>query len=462
MRGALRAASPRSHVAALFFVLATIYLATASYSVQSIDTISADFPAWRFALHGDVTMTDYRDGSLWFVEAGDRYVSNRFPGSWWIAVPAYLVSLAWSSAFSVVPGSVTAAITTAAAMVVLFHVLCHVTDQRSAAAAALVVGLATPTWTVSADALWTHGSAQLWLLLALLLWLRKHPAWAGLAFGAAVLTRPHLGVIAAAAVLAAAYRRRWREAFGIAAGTAVGTALLLVYNLHVFGRLSVRGGYQPEISSAGGVGVESFALNVLGTLVSPSRGVLVLTPFLLLLLPGLAAAWRQAPDCVRTATLGSTAYLLLQLWLNRFSGGYGFYGYRLPLEWLTLCAPLLVLSYRAWLSPRRRVRAAFWTMTALSAGLHAAGSLTPVFTEGDPNYWWHSDIVTVVQQQGSLVVLLLIAASTLAAMVIRRWHDIAGSLPTNGSSPRLRYQVQPTSRPAARIDAVAGLARRDA
>lgn len=52
------------------------------------------------------------------------------------------------------------------------------------------------------------------------------------------------------------------------------------------------------------------------------------------------SGWRAAPLWVRSAAAGGTAYLLIQLRGNGFSGGYGFFSYRLAIEWLTLCALL--------------------------------------------------------------------------------------------------------------------------
>ena len=80
----------------------------------------------------------------------------------------------------------------------------------------------------------------------------------------------------------------------------------------------------------------SSGLGLLAPSSSPERGVLVMTPALLLLLPGCRAAWRVAPWWVRSATVSGIAYVIVQIWVSRFSGGDGFYSYRTPLEGLTL------------------------------------------------------------------------------------------------------------------------------
>ena len=71
-------------------------------------------------------------------------------------------------------------------------------SRYQAVIAGYVGGLATTMWAVASDALWQHGPASMWIALAIFLVARSHLAWAGVAFGAAVLTRPHLALVAAA------------------------------------------------------------------------------------------------------------------------------------------------------------------------------------------------------------------------------------------------------------------------
>jgi hypothetical protein len=132
-----------------------------------------------------------------------------------------------------------------------------------------------------------------------------------------------------------------------------------------------------------------FLENVVGALASPERGLFVLSPFLLALVPGIRAAWRDAPPWAQGFALGGVAYTLVQLWLNRFSGGYNFYSYRLMLELLTCATPLLVISFRQWTAKsafRLRVFAGF---LAVSAAMQAMGAVAyrPDFLARDP---WHT------------------------------------------------------------------------
>jgi alpha-1,2-mannosyltransferase len=99
-------------------------------------------------------------------------------------------------------------------------------------------------------------------------------------------------------------------------------------------------------------------VNHLGLWVAPDRGILVWSPVLLVLLPAVVRSWRSLPDWSRWLLGGGVVYTLVQGQLNGFSGGSGFFGYRLSLELLMCAAPAFVLSLgamgswaRAWLGP---------------------------------------------------------------------------------------------------------------
>lgn len=411
---AVRLAEPREQYLVLFLVVFCVYALTASYRQQSIDTASAYFPAWQLAHHGNLTMDRFAAPNLhlWLLQAKGRLVSNRFPGVIFLSVPLYLLD----SAATPLPyyANITAAAVTAGAVVAAFALFCRLCpSRRQALAATAILAFATPTWTVSGNALWTHGPGQFWLLLGLLGIVRGRFWAAGLAFGLAVLTRPHYAVVAA--VLAAGQlltARRLRPVIALSVGTGLGVLALLAYNRHVYGTLSLGGGYRyASHGLAVPTRVQRFPEGVLGTLISPSRGVLLLTPFLWLLLPGLPAAWRAAPGWVRSAAVAGGAYMVTQLHINGFSGGYSFFSYRLAIEWLTLSAPLLVLSYRCWTERRSWRRRLFAALVAYSVATSAAGVLLFRDETVEPDYWraWNPGRVWLAHP---------VAASGIAALAL--------------------------------------------
>lgn len=408
----------------LFFGTWLLYLLTANYLFQSIDTTSMYYPSWQLARHGNITMTAFADDLGFWVDTGDRLVSNRFPGATWLATPFYLLD-PFGSPLPLM-ANLTAAAAVAGAVTVLFVLLCRLVPTGTALTASLVFAFATPTWTVSADALWTHGPGQLWLLSGVLLFSRGRYLAAGLLLGAAVVTRPHYALVPAVlGLFELARTRRLRPVTLIALGSGLGLLVLLVYNQHVFGSWDPRGGYAPAPGDNTGRSLDptgitalQYGERLLGTLVSPSRGVLVLTPFLLLL-PGLRAAWRTGPSWVRAAAVGGTAYLLVQLRGNGWTGGYSFYSYRLAIEWLTLCAPLLVLAYVSWTSRARWRRRAFLALVLFSLATHAVGALLYRGDGAEPDYWRHWPPGQLISERPLASLVVASIAVVLGLLIVR-------------------------------------------
>jgi alpha-1,2-mannosyltransferase len=163
----------------------------------------------------------------------------------------------------------------------------------------------------------------------------------------------------------------------IGLGSGAGLAVLVWFNNAVYGSTSVAGGYGAAFNErAASFDVLDYLGNIALALVDLDRGLLVFSPFLILLIPGLRAGWRAAPAWVRGSAVGGLLYLLLQLKANRYSGGEGFWGYRYPLETLVAAAPLLLLSYTEWV----RQQTALWQklfrwLLVASIALTAAGSV---------------------------------------------------------------------------------------
>jgi hypothetical protein len=383
--------------------LFVVYALTADYSLPyNIDAATNMFTAWELGTEGDIHLDDfsvlatdeYIGNIAWVVPAKDSYASQYPPGAALLAAPLYAV---WpvdakeitaygtrSNAPPVeiplpplVPAGVTAAAVTAVAMGLLAMAMRRLSDARTALLAAYVLGLATGAWSVAANALWQHGPGMLWIAAGGLLSI-DHQLSSGFAYGAAVLTRPHTALVAAGNGLWQSWQqRRSRPAVLIGLGSAVGLAALVWYNAAVFGSASISGGYGATFGNrAASLDLVDYLGNIILALVHPRRGLFVFSPFLVLLIPGIRAAWRAAPGWVRGSAIGGLLYLLLQLKANRYSGGEFFWGYRYPLETLAAAAPLLLLSYTEWLRTRSRlVRRAFWWLVTASVALTAIGAL---------------------------------------------------------------------------------------
>jgi alpha-1,2-mannosyltransferase len=419
----------RSRLAApaLFTGLLSLFLLTSQSRPTMTDVVATSASAWKLGRHGTLILNDLPH-TPWLVHGLQGLVTNRFPGSVFWAAPFYW-AFGSNDPLNNMPGAVAAATASAAAMTALFLILRRLVSDRVALVATLVMALATPTWTVSADSLFTHGPAQMLLLIGMMLIARQSYLSGFVSLGLATLVRPHLIVVSLTIGLVVAWRERRPRALVCAVvGAATGALLLVAYNHHVYGVWDVRGGYRATMTDPGGVGLGHFAINVIGTFLSAKRGIFILTPFFVMLVPGLRAAWQAAPIFVRASTLGGVVYTLTQLWLIRFTGGDGFYPYRVTIEGLTLCAPLMVLAWTEWTSRTQDRRTWFAGLTTATLAVQALAAVINWVPEGADWDPWHTFLpLNMLHHIGGRSAALFVSATavgTVLAMALthRSWR----------------------------------------
>ena len=345
----------RPGIGAVGVFLATflIYSATISPAIVNTDVAANSLAAWRLAHTGQPWMEGldlHEDGKVMHYGEGrdGHMVTTRTPGQIWAAAPFYVGSTEKQEDLTYARSGLAAAFLTAGAVALMFSGLLRQTGRwRLALGGTAVFAFATPVWSVSANALWTHPVTLLGICGAVWALPRQRWWWAGIWFGVAMTGRLHVALIAAVVGLALAwYRRSPRIAFRIGIPTTISLGVLAAWSRYVFGSWDPRGAYAnhaiesmvPSVSKAGG----GFMSNLAGFLISPDRGVFVWTPLLLLLLPAVVRGWRSAPDWTRWLAVGGIVYGAAQVGLNVFHGGDAFFGYRLALEPLAAVAPLYV------------------------------------------------------------------------------------------------------------------------
>lgn len=370
-----------------------VYALTAARSRVSLDVWSANFASWHLVSTG----TPWIDGlvipplenplrHIWVVEAPNGHtVIGRSPGVVLAGLPAYLVSD--RATMSLLPGAITAALLTAAAVVLMYRALTVLIGTRAAVVAALTLGLATPVWTVAANGLWPHTITVLgiaWMAHA-----ASRGSWwvVGVAGGVVLWGRIHGVVLVAVFGLAmAAYLRRPHIAWRVGVPSAVALGLLCVWDRWMYGTFSPFASYTPDYFVDYASTHTLDLVNQLGLWVSPDRGILVWTPLILLLAPAAVRTWREWPPWCRALFLSGLAYTIVQGLLNRFSGGEAFYGYRLGLEFVACAVPGLAFSA---VRAGRVVRAALGPAIGLMVGMMLPGAMYDVFVPLDRV--WHDN-----------------------------------------------------------------------
>lgn len=280
---------------------------------------------------------------------------------------------------------ITAALLTAGSVAMVFLAALAFTTHGRALLLSGAYALGSCVWTLSSQALWQQTSELFFLSVGALSLIRGERAWqrgtaTGLAFALAAACRPTAALVALAAgcYLLISDRR----AFGAYLLGALPVALsLLAYNLYYFGvaldfgQLAAGAGEVARIKTGSSdLWQTPLWLGATGLLLSPSRGLLVYTPFLAAAFAGAVLAWKEE----RYARLRFLTLAIAALWLPAFAwfdwwGGWT-YGYRpivdsAPLLAM-LCAPAIdrILSSQAW-------KAAFVAALAWSVFIQVLGVL---------------------------------------------------------------------------------------
>ena len=372
-------------------------------------TLSLDANA-RMVAHGH-TMTApgarpaYADGQVnyfepsayWIVRTRHNQLASLYPVVTPLLVaPLYVPAVVWLDAHgweqarvdrvAELMEKVSASLLASLASVLMFLLLRR-ERSRWSLPLAVAFALGTNTWMISSQALWQHGTGELLIALALLLVVapasRVRTASLGAVCVLIAANRPPDALIAGAFVLFIVWSRR-RKALWLLAGAAVPLAALLYYNLNFIGH--VAGGY-----ALGKAPNEIFFRRdwsgVFGLLVSPTRGLLVFTPFLIFVPVGLIQRLR-APSSRGLAvalSLAAAAQLLVYSqtdWRAGVAWGPRYLTDLLPiLVWMLAPAPLvlrpvarglLVLAMAA--SVVVQIIGAFWYTTRSDQILYADNS----------------------------------------------------------------------------------------
>lgn len=283
-----------------------------------------------------------------------------------------------------------ASLIAAASAALLYLLLTQLCSAGSAVWLTLLYGLATNTWAISSQALWQHGLTELTLVIVLLALFkgRASSGWlwvAGISLGVAVANRP---TNLSFAIVSVAYMWRYhRPHVWRAVGPVIILAgLVITYNVHHFG--TALGGYTGEpLHRPSG---EALA----GLLISPSRGLLIYTPFVLFSGWGSFRGWSQRDPLLNYfafGALGLVGFYTMATWW----GGYSF-GPRLLTDlsplWVLLLVPLLPI-----LRERRLLGMVFLLCSLLAGGVQVTGAFfypsggwdsAPVSVDLDPQRLW--------------------------------------------------------------------------
>jgi hypothetical protein len=248
----------------------------------------------------------------------------------------------------------------------------------------LVISFGTPLWVPSALALWQHAPLLACICAAMLCWPKlgrpgsiSRYFLAGLFLGLAVVMRPTAVVLLPVWGLLCLVRRPI-AAPAMVLGGAIGLLPLVGYQLYYFHSV-LNGGYFQLMKEGRYFSQFNPLLYLAGHLVAPSRGMLVFTPFFLLLPLAFSKRVRAMQPNVDylLASLSALAILCVVISYRKWWTGHG-YGSRYmvdmaPFLGLLVLAP--VTSMLAGNAPYRQLRRALVAVLAVtSVAVQAIGA----------------------------------------------------------------------------------------
>lgn len=184
---------------------------------------------------------------------------------------------------------ITASIIASFSVVLMYLILVRITGTKTALITSLIFAFATNTWTIGSQALWQHGMVELLLCSVIFVVILNeekrsdiHFVILGLLTALFVFNRPSDSLLLLPVIAYTIMVSDWKGKLGYLSAAALCSIPVIWYNIYHFS--NPLGGYGGLLSW---FGVDySLAIKFLGMLISPSRGLLVYTPIVLLSLFG--------------------------------------------------------------------------------------------------------------------------------------------------------------------------------
>jgi hypothetical protein len=384
-------AALRARPGFFIFSIALIVFLANGRTISGGDSVPAKNLPLSILLHGnfylDQLVTPGQKKIPYYLrESGGHYVSDYPVGAALTALPFYAPSVV----SGVSPNSrifgelekVSAATIVALSAVLLYMAAARVTANWMAMMLTLIYAFGTSSLSVSSQALWQHGPAQLALAAAIYCLIRarddaRWAGYAGLPLAFEVITRPADALIAAPLGLYVLISYR-REVWRFVAAASAPLLFQLWYSATYFGSpLRIQFFTQPtsvggQTIAPGGLWTTSLANGLAVALLSPGRGLLFYSPIVIFSLAGLALAWRRNGDVLlRYLGVGAILSIMLAAKWHKTSGGDSF-GPRL----LADITPIMALALFPLADPIRNRRGlqialvalGLWSVTANLSG----------------------------------------------------------------------------------------------
>jgi hypothetical protein len=373
------------------------------------DTIPASYIPLSILREFDFDLNEfpflYEPELPWFLQRiNGRIVSAYPPWAGVLALPVYLLpvvgGLSPQSPLIHDLEKLAATLITAVSVVLLLVALRRLTSEKIARCIAIVYAFGTSSFSSSSQALWQHGPSQLFLSLAIYWLVRgidepRFSAYAGFALASASICRPSNALIAIPIAAYVLLKRR-DQVIGFILAALPPVLLFTVYNMHYNGS-PFRTGFavgMVDPSRLWGLGAHLFSTplheGLVAVLVSPSRGLFIYSPILLVSLVGMAMMWKDPKQMLlKYLSLAPLPIILLTAkWINWWGGGS--YGPRLLADITPILCLFLYPAFE-WMRSRLFFKYITACLLVLSIGLHGLRVFGGGDWNGHPNVDYHPE-----------------------------------------------------------------------
>ncbi|MCI0617103.1 glycosyltransferase family 39 protein [bacterium] len=368
----------------LFVVCVVLILYFGNYrTLGSSDTIPARYLPLSILREGNFDLDEFsnlhsRASSSGMVYRRNHFISSYPVGAALLASPFYLPSaigpMQGNSRFVADLDKMAAAFLVILSVIVLYFAILQLTTHGMALLITAVYALATSSFSVSSQALWQHGPAQLCLTAALYCLVRgsKEPRWiflAGFPTALAIACRPTDALLVIPMGLYVLFHQT-KKVPGFLLFTLPPILFQILYNYYYFDNpFHTQWRLDQE-----GFWTTPFLEGLSGILFSPARGLFIYSPILLFSFVGIIVCWTKHEFVLlRYLSIGVLANLVLYSRFFMWWGG-STYGPRLLADLL----PILCLFFypiKDFLA-KRNTRIIFIVLTAFSITAHAIGAYT--------------------------------------------------------------------------------------
>jgi hypothetical protein len=188
-------------------------------------------------------------------------------------------------------------------------------SKKNAIICSFVYAFATSTWSISSQGLWQHGMSE--LILSMIIYIIiintkseniKNIIYIGLLSGLYIFNRPSDSILLIPALIYVISYRNYKIIIYLFS-VVVSSAPFAIYNYYYFG--SILGGYNSTISSL--VLNYNTITNYIGLLISPSRGIIIYTPIVLMAIVGLLNVSKMNNSRIKQFLYVSTIAIIIQI-----------------------------------------------------------------------------------------------------------------------------------------------------